>query len=99
MILLRKPSPDAVRAFLASQAGLAFSYPAVGATAAVPPAGYAVDHTRVRLGGGRAGFESAKAALGRGGQVRLGRGGGGVPGPPVAGGGGGGGLGGAPGAG
>ena len=72
MISLRKPSPDAVRAFLASQAGLGFSYPAVGATAAVPPAGYVVDRTRIRLGDGEAVFSAAKAALGRWEQFDLG---------------------------
>src|SRR4051812_32282627 len=72
MIFLRKPPPDAARAFLASQAALAFSYPAAGATAAVPPAGYAVDRTRIRLGAGQRVFESARAALGRWEQFRLG---------------------------
>ena len=74
MVSLRKPSTETVRAFLASQSGLAFSYPAVGATRAtgVPPAGYAVDHTRVRLGEGEAVFAAARAALGRWEQFRLG---------------------------
>src|SRR5262245_7438794 len=44
---LRKPSASAVREFLAAQARLDLTYPAVGATAAAPPPGYAVDHTRV----------------------------------------------------
>ena len=68
----RKPSPDLIRSFLASQAGLAFSYPAVGATAAEPPVGYVVDHTRVRLGEGERVFTTATAALGRWDHFRLG---------------------------
>jgi uncharacterized protein (UPF0548 family) len=72
MITLRKPSAATVRAFLASQSGLDLSYPEVGATATVPPGGYAVDHTRIRLGEGEAVFASAKAALGRWEQFNLG---------------------------
>ena len=72
MILLRKPSTDTVRAFLNAQAGLAFSYPSVGATASEPPEGYAVDHTRIRLGGGQPTFVAARAALERWDQFRLG---------------------------
>src|SRR5665213_1739139 len=69
---LRKPSADALRGFLTTQAKLDFTYTAVGATAAVPPAGYVVDHTRVRLGEGPAIFAAARAALGRWEHFRLG---------------------------
>jgi uncharacterized protein (UPF0548 family) len=69
---LRKPSEDALRAFLATQAKLDFTYTAVGATATVPPAGYVVDHTRIRLGEGQAVFAAARAALGRWDHFRLG---------------------------
>jgi uncharacterized protein (UPF0548 family) len=72
MLMLRKPSPDAVQAFLASQAGLDFSYAAVGATAGTPPAGYVVDHTRVRVSEGERGFNDGLAALGRWDHFRLG---------------------------
>jgi uncharacterized protein (UPF0548 family) len=72
MILLRKPSPRAIQGFLQTQAGLALTYPAVGATAGVPPAGYAVDHARVRLGEGEAVFAAARAALARWEHFRLG---------------------------
>ena len=72
MITLRKPSTETVRAFLASQSGLDFSYPEVGATATQPPSGYSVDHTRIRLGEGEAVFAAAKAALGRWEQFNLG---------------------------
>src|SRR5690242_13033045 len=72
MVSLRRPSSEALRAFLASQAKLGFTYTAVGATASVPPAGYAVDHTRVKLGVGEEGFTKAKVALRRWEQFRLG---------------------------
>src|SRR3954466_8305721 len=68
----RKPSPDSVQRFLALQAKLDFSYPAVGATSATPPAGYVVDHTRVRVGNGERAFEVARAALARWEHFRLG---------------------------
>jgi uncharacterized protein (UPF0548 family) len=72
MFFLRKPSPSAIQAFLQSQSGLPLTYPAVGATLAVPPAGYVVDHTRVRLGTGPEVFAAACAALRRWDQFRLG---------------------------
>ena len=52
MLSLRKPSAAAIRDFQAAQSKLEFTYASVGATATVPPAGYAVDHTRIRLGAG-----------------------------------------------
>jgi uncharacterized protein (UPF0548 family) len=72
MLLLRKPSPAAIRDFLAQQARLDLTYSAVGATAAEPPAGHVVDHTRVQLGQGEAVFLAARAALTRWQQFRLG---------------------------
>jgi uncharacterized protein (UPF0548 family) len=72
MVSLRRPSGETIRAFLASQSGLGLTYEAVGATAAVPPEGYAVDHTRIKLGEGEEVFRRAKAALGRWEQFRLG---------------------------
>jgi uncharacterized protein (UPF0548 family) len=72
MLALRKPSAERLRDFLAAQAMLAFTYPAVGATAAVPPAGYVVDHTRIRLGGGARTYAAAKVALERWEHFRLG---------------------------
>jgi uncharacterized protein (UPF0548 family) len=72
MLSLRKPSAEQLRGFLAAQSKLGFTYPAVGATAAVPPGGYAVDRTRVQLGDGAGTFAAAKAALGRWEQFRLG---------------------------
>jgi len=70
MLSLRKPSAEALGRFLARQAALPFSYSAVGTT--VPPAGYAVDHTRIELGEGKAVFQAAKAALQRWRQFSLG---------------------------
>ncbi|MFO0845830.1 MAG: DUF1990 domain-containing protein [Gemmataceae bacterium] len=42
---------------------LPFTYPDVGASADGSPAGYDLDHTRVRLGEGRATFDAARDAL------------------------------------
>src|SRR3954468_11847045 len=72
MLLLRKPAPATIRDFLAAQARLDLTYTAVGATAAVPPPGYVVDHTRIRLGEGEAVFRAAKAAIQRWEHFRLG---------------------------
>jgi len=72
MLLLRKPTPSTVRDFLAAQARLDFTYAAVGATAAVSPAGYVVDRTRIKLGEGEMVFQEARAALKRWEQFHLG---------------------------
>jgi uncharacterized protein (UPF0548 family) len=72
MLSLRRPSTGAIREFLASQSKLGFTYSALGATATVPPAGYAVDHTRIKLGEGEVVFTKAKLALGHWDQFRLG---------------------------
>src|SRR4051812_20798469 len=69
---LRRPSAASVRDFLAAQAKLDFTYTAVGATAGLPPSGYLVDRTRIKLGEGEEVFTRAKAALGRWEQFRLG---------------------------
>ncbi len=67
-----KPSTQRLQAFLDAQAKLDFTYSAVGATAKVPPDGYAVDHTRIKLGEGIEAFGAAKAALERWQHFRLG---------------------------
>ena len=72
MLSLRKPSVERLRDFLATQAKLDLTYPAVGATAAVPPAGYVVDRTRIKLGEGAGTFVAAQAALRRWQHFRLG---------------------------
>jgi uncharacterized protein (UPF0548 family) len=72
MLSLRKPSADSIRRFLMAEKKLPFTYSAVGATADAPPAGYVVDHTRIKLGEGEAVFHAARAALKRWEQFRLG---------------------------
>jgi uncharacterized protein (UPF0548 family) len=72
MLFLRRPTAEAIRSFLASQARLDLTYSAVGATTTSPPAGYVVDHTRMRLGAGEKVFTAAKVALERWQQFRLG---------------------------
>ena len=72
MLFLRKPAAETIRAFLAAQSKLDLTYPAAGATAAAPPAGYVVDRTRIKLGAGAGTFAAARAALGRWEQFRLG---------------------------
>lgn len=72
MLFLRRPAAEMIRAFLAAQARLDLTYAAVGATAATPPPGYVVDHTRVKLGDGEKVFAAGKAALEHWQQFRLG---------------------------
>ena len=72
MLSLRRPSTEAIRAFLAVQSKLGFTYSAVGATATTPARWYALDHTRIKLGEGEKVFTRAKAALERWDQFRLG---------------------------
>ncbi|MDR3639664.1 MAG: DUF1990 domain-containing protein [Isosphaeraceae bacterium] len=69
---MRRPSTGTIRKFLAEQSKLGLTYEAVGATAASPPEGYVVDHTRIRLGQGEEVFARAQAAIRRWGQFRLG---------------------------
>lgn len=70
--MIRKPSRKTIEAFLASQSKLDFNYAAVGATATVPPAGYNLDHTRIKLGEGERVFITARKALQDWTQFRLG---------------------------
>lgn len=72
MVSFQKPAVDSIRRFIAEQAKLDFSYSAVGATAATPPAGFVVDRTRIQLGEGEAVYESASAALRRWDHFKLG---------------------------
>jgi uncharacterized protein (UPF0548 family) len=66
---LTAPSGDEIRAFLARQAERPFSYPGVGLTRALPgaepPAGFDLDHNRIRLGEGEADFAAARQAIDR----------------------------------
>ena len=59
----RQPSDERIRAFLRQQAGSSFSYPEVGDSRHVPPAGYVHDHHRANLGRGEACFDAACGAL------------------------------------
>jgi uncharacterized protein (UPF0548 family) len=63
MFLLRQPSAETIRSFIASQRDLPFSYSEVGATQTAAPAGYNIDHNRIRLGEGRETFMRASDAL------------------------------------
>jgi uncharacterized protein (UPF0548 family) len=63
MFLLRQPSGETIRRFIASQKDLPFSYSEVGATKTTPPPGYTIDHNRIRLGQGRETFMRASDAL------------------------------------
>ena len=63
MFLQRKPSEEVVRKFIASQQDLRFSYSAVGTTESKPPAGYKVDHNRIKLGAGEETYRRAVSAL------------------------------------
>ena len=72
MLSLRKPSAESINRFLTAQARLNFTYTAIGATAAQPPSGYVVDHTRIKLGQGEPVFKAAVSALRRWEQFRLG---------------------------
>ena len=72
MLSWRKPSAESIGHFLTAQSSLPFSYAAVGATATTPPAGYVVDHTRIKLGQGESVYRSAIAALRQWEQFNLG---------------------------
>jgi uncharacterized protein (UPF0548 family) len=61
-----------MREYLTSQSKLGFTYTAVGATASVPPAGYTVNRTRIKLGEGKEVFTKAQDSLRRWEQFRLG---------------------------
>lgn len=63
MLSWKKPSVEVLESFLAAQQQSELTFAAVGATAASPPLGFAVDHTRVELGSGEAVFRIACDAL------------------------------------
>jgi uncharacterized protein (UPF0548 family) len=62
-LIMQKRSDEWIRRFLTEQSKLDFSYRAVGATANSLPAGFVVDHTRIRLGEGESLFQAGKAAM------------------------------------
>lgn len=63
MFLHRQPSEEEVRQFISSQQDLPFSYAEVGATQNKPPAGFNVDHNRIKLGAGKETYARARSAL------------------------------------
>ena len=63
MLSFFKPSDESIRRFLATQSKLDLTYSAAGCTQGKSPAGYVVDHVRIRLGDGEPAFLAAKAAL------------------------------------
>jgi uncharacterized protein (UPF0548 family) len=65
MLSSRKPDRLAVQRFIDNQRALPFTYSAVGATRAEPPAGYVVDRNRTLLGHGEGAYQSAVAAIRR----------------------------------
>jgi uncharacterized protein (UPF0548 family) len=52
MFMIRRPSSAVIDNFLSLQRRVGFSYSEVGSTRSGAPAGYVVDHNRVRLGRG-----------------------------------------------
>ena len=72
MFLIRKPTALAIDHFRQSQAGLDFTYSAVGATRDTPPSGFVVDHTRGQIGVGETAFRRAQEALRNWRQLELG---------------------------
>jgi uncharacterized protein (UPF0548 family) len=60
---LSEPGERAIEEFLEEQGRLGHSYRDVGASDEGRPAGYNLDHNRVRLGEGRKTFEAACAAI------------------------------------
>lgn len=63
MFKISAPTEHDVEEFIAGQQNLPFTYSEVGATNTTPPAGYNVDHNRIRIGEGEARYQSAVAAL------------------------------------
>jgi uncharacterized protein (UPF0548 family) len=63
MFTLRQPTPSSFDALLARARDQTFSYPEVGGTLGKVPAGYVVDHNRVRLGSGNATYLAAISAI------------------------------------
>jgi uncharacterized protein (UPF0548 family) len=63
MLLLRKPSPQILEAFVRQQGDATFSYAQLGCTDGQAPPGYARDHERTDLGSGPEVFRAACDAL------------------------------------
>ncbi|MFP5263443.1 MAG: DUF1990 domain-containing protein [Blastocatellia bacterium] len=65
MFLMRQPSEQEIKTFIAAQQDKPFSYSPTGITCNPPASGYNVDHNRVELGSGLRSFEAAIAAIRR----------------------------------
>lgn len=63
MFFVRKPTSEAVQQFVTKHKDAPFSYPEVGQTRGAPPAGYIIDHNRIRLGEGAETFKRGVTAL------------------------------------
>jgi uncharacterized protein (UPF0548 family) len=64
MLLFHQPSKADIDLFIGDQRALSFTYSSVGATASNDlPAGYTVDHHRMKLGTGADAYERAKGAI------------------------------------
>lgn len=63
MPTLLRPSPYRLQRLIERAAEAPFTYPVVGATRGIPPAGYWKSHHRARLGAGESDFHSARRAL------------------------------------
>jgi uncharacterized protein (UPF0548 family) len=65
MLLFSQPSETQIRQFLARAAESNYTYSEVGATSALPPPLFTLDHNQVRLGVGQQTWERAIAAFRR----------------------------------
>ena len=63
MFLFTRPDKPTIQSFIESQSSLDVTYSGIGSTQGTPPSGYVVDHTRAKLGEGKAAFQTAQAAL------------------------------------
>jgi len=72
VFFIQKPSKQAIENFLADQRKESFSYQQLGATRERMPAGYTVDHNRIRLGAGGQSFDTACRCLRRWEMFKLG---------------------------
>ena len=63
MLFFRKPSESSIRSLLAERGAMTYSYPQVGATRSAPPAGWRINHLRLKAGSGRAKFDALAEAL------------------------------------
>ena len=63
MLFFRKPRESSIRSLLAERSAMTYSYPQVGATRSAPPAGWRINHLRLKAGSGRAKFDALAEAL------------------------------------